>query len=88
MRAAAPKSSRSCSFKQMEIPALLFAALSLDATLADQEKETSLQRTHLPEALKENVAAQTQEAAIKDVSTEKAKEIQVGSVGEPFDHEE
>jgi hypothetical protein len=88
MRAAAPKSSRPCSFKQMEIPALLFAALSLDATLADQEQEKHSQRAHLPEALKESATPRTQEAALKCLSTEKKKEIQGGLGSELLDHED
>jgi len=55
----------------MRIPVLLFAALSLEATLAGQEQEKKIQRTDLPAPVEKTVAAQTQGATIKGFSEEK-----------------
>lgn len=55
----------------MRIPVLLFAALSLEATLAGQEQEKKIQRTDLPAPVEKTVAAQSQGATIKGFSEEK-----------------
>src|SRR5215467_10720744 len=72
MKAAAPKISRLHSLElTMRIPVLLFAALSLEATLAGQEHEKKIQRTDLPSPVERTVAAQSQGATIKGFSKEK-----------------
>lgn len=55
----------------MRIPVLLFAALSLEATLSGQEQEKKIQRTDLPAPVEKTVAAQSQGATIKGFSEEK-----------------
>ena len=55
----------------MRIPVLLFAALSLEATLAGQEPEKKIQRTDLPAPVETTVAAQSQGATIKGFSEER-----------------
>lgn len=55
----------------MKVPVLLFAALSLEATLAGQEQEKKIQRADLPVPVEKTVAAQSQGAAIKRLSEEK-----------------
>lgn len=42
----------------MRIPTLLFAALSLEATLTAREKERQIERADLPSDVKKTVAAQ------------------------------
>lgn len=54
----------------MRIPVLLFAALSLEATVAGQEQEKKIQRTDLPAPVEKTVAAQSQGATIKGFSEE------------------
>jgi uncharacterized membrane protein YkoI len=55
----------------MKIPVLLFAALSLEATLAGQEQEKKIQRADLPAPVEKTVTAQSQGATIKGFSEEK-----------------
>ncbi len=55
----------------MRIPVLLFAALSLEATLTGQEQEKKIQRADLPAPVEKTVTAQSQGATIKGFSEEK-----------------
>lgn len=55
----------------MRIPVLLFAALSLEATLAGQEQEKKIQRADLPAPVEKTVAAQSQGATVNGFSEEK-----------------
>ena len=55
----------------MRIPVLLFAALSLEATLSGQEQEKKIQRADLPSPVEKTVATQAQGATIKGFSEEK-----------------
>ena len=55
----------------MRIPVLLFAALSLEATLTGQEQEKKVQRSDLRAPVEKTVAAQSQGATIKGFSEEK-----------------
>src|SRR5215467_11266187 len=70
MRTAAPKKAVLTPWSPMRIPVLLFAALSLEATLAGQEHEKKIQRTDLPAPVEKTVAAQSQGATIKGFSEE------------------
>lgn len=55
----------------MRIPVLLFAALSLEATLTGQEQEKKIQRADLTAPVEKTVTAQSQGATIKGFSEEK-----------------
>jgi hypothetical protein len=55
----------------MRVPVLLFAALSLEATLAGQEQEKRIQRTDLPAPVEKTVATQSKGAIVKGFSEEK-----------------
>jgi hypothetical protein len=55
----------------MRVPVLLFAALSLEATLAGQEQEKKIQRADLPAPVEKTVATQSKGAIVKGFSEEK-----------------
>lgn len=57
----------------MRIPVLFFAALSLDARLAGQERENTVQPADLPAPVEKTVAVQVQGAASERLSDESGK---------------